>query len=130
MNNSSSASSEKKWLYFAVAIAAALVAIVLRGFLAKTGDVFELEAKIPYFNQIIQFVAALLGLAVFLVIIKNKTTSVFLDEVMSELKKVVWPDGQGNIRHTFGIIVGVTIVGFFLGLFDFGISQLLNLIYK
>lgn len=128
--NSGIAGNEKKWINTAVATASVILAYVLWAFFGKLGDWLELEAKIPHFIVIAQLLAAGLGFAVFMLVISHPKSSLFLQEVFVELTKVVWPNPQENVRHTLGIVIGVTIVGFFLALFDFGISRLLNLIYN
>ncbi len=50
----------------------------------------------------------------------------FLQEVQSELKKVTWPTKKQTISTTLVVIVLVAIVSIFLGLFDFGFSQLIH----
>ena len=51
------------------------------------------------------------------------STLSFYDEPFDHFDNVL-------IGGAVGIIIGVGIVGFLLGLFDFGVSRLLNLIYS
>jgi preprotein translocase SecE subunit len=50
---------------------------------------------------------------------KNEKTSTFLNEVYAEAIKVIWPDKTDTNKQTIVIMIGVTIVGFILGFFDF-----------
>ena len=50
----------------------------------------------------------------------------FLQEVQSELKKVTWPTRKQTMGTTLVVIVLVAIVSIFLGLFDYGFSQLIH----
>jgi preprotein translocase subunit SecE len=50
----------------------------------------------------------------------------YLQEVQSELKKVTWPTQKQTMGTTLVVIVLVTIVSIFLGLFDFGFSKLIQ----
>ncbi len=45
-----------------------------------------------------------------------------------ELQKVVWPSRKILIKHTLAVIVFSLAVAFFLGLIDFGLSKLIELI--
>ena len=50
----------------------------------------------------------------------------YLQEVQSELKKVTWPTRKQTLGTTLVVIVLVTIVSIFLGLFDYGFSELIR----
>lgn len=52
----------------------------------------------------------------------------FLREVKAELKKVVWPARNQTAASTVVVIVLVIIVSSFLGLFDFGLKGLIQMV--
>ena len=52
----------------------------------------------------------------------------FLREVKVELKKVTWPTRQQTTGTTIVVIIFVFIVAAFLGLFDFGLSKLVQVV--
>jgi len=52
----------------------------------------------------------------------------FLREVKVELKKVTWPTRKQTTGTTIVVIVFVFIIATFLGLFDFGLSKLVQLV--
>ena len=54
----------------------------------------------------------------------------FLREVKIELKKVTWPGRKQTIGSTVVVIILVTIIAFFLGAVDIGLSQLVRLILQ
>lgn len=120
--------SGKKWIQTSVAIVCMLVGYVLISFFETLGDWYELESKIPNFIASAQVLSVLISLGVFIYIMKNPKISSFLSEVYQETVKVVWPDKNQTVRHTIGIMIGVTIVGFILGFFDFTATWLLSLI--
>lgn len=120
----------KKWIQTTVAVTCILLVYVLISFFEKLAEWFALETMIPYYFGISQFVSVLLGLATYIVIFKNSTSSDFLTNVYQEVVKVVWPDKQQTWRHTFVIMVAVTIMGFVFGFFDFGANFLLGLVNK
>jgi preprotein translocase SecE subunit len=51
-----------------------------------------------------------------------------LEEVFQEAVKVVWPDKNETVKHTVGIMIGVTIVGTLLAVFDLAATWLLSLV--
>lgn len=120
----------KKWIQTTVAIVCILQVYVLISFFEKLADWFALETMIPYFFGISQFVSVVIGLATYITIFKNPKSSEFLTNVYHEVMKVVWPDRQQTWRHTFVIMVAVTIMGFVFGFFDFGANFLLGLVNK
>lgn len=50
----------------------------------------------------------------------------FIQEVISELRKAVWPSRQETIRLTWVVLVVGALVGSVLGLYDFTLSRTLT----
>ncbi len=48
----------------------------------------------------------------------------FVKEVRVELEKVVWPSKEQTIKLTFIVVLVTLMVGFFLGGFDYLLTQL------
>lgn len=118
----------KKWIQTSTALTCGFLTYVLMSFFETMGEWFELESKIPNFFFIQQALAVVIGVGVFVYIMKNEKTSTFLADVYQETIKVIWPDKSQTNRHTIGIIIGVTICGFILGFFDYVANFLLGLI--
>lgn len=53
----------------------------------------------------------------------------FLSEVISELRKVVWPTREESTRLTVMVIVVSVSVGLALGLIDIGFSELVRRVF-
>ena len=118
----------KKWIQTSVAISCLVLVYILISFFNQMGEWFELESKISQYMVLTQIVSVMISLGVFIYIMKNEQTSTFLKDVYSESLKVVWPDKNETVKHTIGIMIGVTIVGFILGIFDIGATWLLGVI--
>ncbi len=118
-----------KWINLFVAIVAILLGYISIAFFNQLGEWFDLEAKINNFNILTQFAGIAIGVVAFLYGIKNSTTSSYMNEVYSELTKVIWPDKDSTLKLTFTIVVGVVISAAFLWVADFGIKKLLELFY-
>ena len=50
----------------------------------------------------------------------------FLGEVISELRKAVWPTRDEAIRLTWVVLIVAVLVGIILGLYDFGLTRTLT----
>ena len=120
---------EKKWINAFVAFVSIILAFIIIRFVAQLGEWFDLEAKIQYFRGVSQGVGILSGLIFFIVISKHQKARTFLDEVYSELLKVVWPDKDSVVKMTIGIVIGVSIVSSLLVLVDYIFKSLLGLLY-
>jgi preprotein translocase subunit SecE len=118
----------KKWIQTSVAITCMLLGYTLMSFFETLAEWFELESKIPSYTASSQVLAVLISLGVFVYIMRDPKISSFLSEVYQETLKVVWPDKNDTVKHTIGIMIGVTIVGFILGFFDFAATWALSLI--
>jgi preprotein translocase SecE subunit len=120
----------KKWIQASLAVACIFFGYVITAFFSWMSERFVLESKIPYFSVMTQVLGVLVGLSAFIVILKNSTSSSFLEDVYKELLKVVWPDRSQTWKYTVVIMILVTIMGFVFGLFDLGANFLLGLINK
>lgn len=54
----------------------------------------------------------------------------FLQEVKMELKRVTWPTRKETIASTVVVIILVLIISFFLGIVDFGLSNLVGVVLR
>lgn len=52
----------------------------------------------------------------------------FFSDIIAELKKVTWPSRRETTNLTVIVIIVAVAVGLFLGLIDFGFSQLMTFI--
>ena len=59
-----------------------------------------------------------------------KKISEFLKEVKQEMKKVSWPNKKETISSTTIVIVVVVVLSFFIGICDFGLSEIFSAIIK
>ncbi len=119
----------KKWINFFVALISILVGFLVIRFSGQMSEWFDLEAKIPQFKMVAQGVGIFVGLAVFLLIQKNKEATTHLNQVYTELVKVIWPDSESVAKSTVGIVIGLAILsGVFVGV-DSLFRAILNLIY-
>ncbi len=55
-------------------------------------------------------------------------TAEFLREVKVELKKVVWPTRKQTTGTTVVVVIFVFIVAVFLGIFDYGLAKLVQVV--
>ena len=61
---------------------------------------------------------------------KIEVAKQFLREVKTELKKVTWPSKKEVLSGTAVVLVAVFIVAFFLGIVDWGLSNLVKELLK
>ena len=119
----------KRWINSFLAILSVLFGMICISFFEQLGEWFDLEAKVQYFQAVIQVSGVLLGLVFFLYCSINKSSVSLLNEVYAELVKVVWPERDVVIKLTIGVVVGVTIISSIFVLTDFVFQKLLDLLY-
>jgi preprotein translocase subunit SecE len=122
--------SGKKVIQASVAVTCILLGYILISFFEKMNEWFSLEAKIGVYSYLTQGISVLGATAVYFTVLRNPKSNDFLTNVYQELMKVVWPDSNQTWRHTFVIMIAVTIMGFVFGFFDFGANFLLGLVNK
>ncbi|MCX6007677.1 MAG: preprotein translocase subunit SecE, partial [Chloroflexi bacterium] len=59
----------------------------------------------------------------------KKRRFTFFTDIISELKKVVWPTRQETVRLSLIVIGLCLVVGLFLGLLDYGFSELVAKVF-
>ena len=64
-------------------------------------------------------VAFVLGTAIFFLLNRNDFIVSYSDQVITELRKVTWPDKEETYSTTFVVISLTLFVAFMLGLYDF-----------
>lgn len=120
----------KKWIQATVAVLCILLGYVLISFFEKMGEWFTLETIIPSYFVITQIISVAIAGVTYFGLMRNPKSADFLVKVYEEIMKVVWPDPTQTWRHTFVILIAVTIFGFIFGFFDFGANFLLGLVNK
>jgi preprotein translocase subunit SecE len=118
-----------KWINALVAIAAVLAGFVVTRFVDQLGAWFDLEAKISSFAVMSQGLGVFAGVLVFIIILKNKNTSNYLNDVYNELVKVVWPSKDATTKMTIGIAVALVIVAGIFVFVDFVFKKILSFVY-
>ena len=121
----------KKWINGFIVVSSGLVGYVFIQFLlGPIRDWFDLESRIPFdYDLLASLFGVVAGVLTFLLIQKNKTASTHLDEVYSELVKVVWPEKDSVLKVTIGIIIGLAFVSLILLGVDYACRTILGFLY-
>jgi preprotein translocase subunit SecE len=86
--------------------------------------------RLPGISFLKEAAPFVLGIACFLILLNHARANLVLEEVVSELKKVTWPDRQEVVRATTVVIICIMVASFILAGFDLMwgkvISYLLN----
>ena len=61
---------------------------------------------------------------------KIEVAKQFLREVKQELKKVTWPSRKDTLAGTVVVLFAVFVIALFLGIVDWNLSKLINLVLK
>lgn len=119
----------QKWINSFVAILSIIIGFISIRFAGQLGEWFDLEARIDNFVLVAQGFGVFVGLATFIILVKHKQAASHMQEVYSELLKVVWPDKDTVTKVTFGIVVALIILSsIFVGV-DFLIRKFLEFLY-
>ena len=118
-----------KWINGLVIVAAVLSGFVVTRFVDQLGAWFDLEAKISSFSILSQGIGVLSGILVFVVVLKNNSSSSYLKDVYSELVKVVWPSRDTTTKMTIGIAIALVVVAGIFVFVDFLFKYILSFVY-
>jgi preprotein translocase subunit SecE len=118
-----------KWINGLVAIFAVLSGYIASKFLDQLSIWFDLEAKMSSFGLISQSLGIVVGVVVFIILIKNEFTSNYFKDVFNELLKVVWPSREATLKITMGLVIALVIVASIFVSADFIFKKILSLLY-
>ncbi len=119
----------KKWINALVAIFSAITGYIIFKFSIQLSVWFDLEAKIPSYTNIVQALGAIVGIIVFFILINHKKSSSYLEEVYSELLKVVWPNKDQTVKITVGLLIALVIVSSIFLTIDLIFKKILEFVY-
>ena len=81
-------------------------------------DIWE-RALEKYAELIVQGIAVLSGLVLFLALNRSEPVNQFMTEVVVELSRVSWPTQKESRASTVLVVIMVVVSGLFLGLMDY-----------
>jgi preprotein translocase subunit SecE len=121
MNN-----ENKKFITVSFVAAGIIIGIVVSSLLAAFST-FSGAIASAYANDSLRHgIPVALGVLTFLILQFNKKAVIYADEVVSELKKVVWPSRKDTTAMTIVVCIMVLISGLVLGFFDFISNYVVN----
>ena len=119
----------KKWINSFIVISSGILGYVFIRFLQQIMDWFDLEAQFPNYDHLASLFGVAVGVLAFLFIQKSKTAYTHLNEVYSELVKVVWPEKDSVLKVTIGIVIGLSFVSLILLGVDYACRTILGFLY-
>jgi preprotein translocase SecE subunit len=104
-------------------LAGYIAAFVLNTVAASTSGSVARTLSLDYIRH---GVPILVGILTFLSLQFRKPVVDWADEVVAELRKIVWPSQKDTMNMTIVVCIMVLISGVVLGLFDFAASNVID----
>lgn len=110
-------------------------ALVAAGFIAFLVTSMVFESLAGAFGPVARFhsqdivkhgLPVAVGVITFLILFLNAKVHVFLDEAVTELRKVVWPSRKDTTAMTIVCCVMVVVAGIGFGIFDYFASYIIQ----
>lgn len=120
----------KKILTVSFVVVALLVAFSTGMMIDTFAGSWAVIARMANNDLVHHGVPILLGMVTFACLQFNNKVVQFGDEVVMELRKVVWPSRKDTIAMTIVVCIMLVVSGFLLGIFDFLSSRLVNLLVQ
>lgn len=122
--------TNSKILTLSFATAAALGAFVLHLLIKILAGAFGVVARVTDTDVVRHGAPLVFGALIFLALQLNPRVLVWGDEVVSEIRKVVWPSGKDTTAMTIVVVVFVLIASVIITTFDLLAGQGVNLVVK
>lgn len=100
-------------------VAGALFAFVVNLLIITFAGAFSVVARLADSDFVRHIFPVLLGFILFLSLQFNKKVLIWADEVISEIRKVVWPSQKDTTAMSIVVVIMVLISGGIISLFDF-----------
>lgn len=110
--------NNKKILTMSYLIGAALLAYSIRLLMEAIGSIVPGLTAITSIEFVQHGLPVVVGLGTFMILQFNKRINEYADEVVTEIKKVVWPSRRDTTAMTIVVCVLVVFAGFMLSAFD------------
>jgi preprotein translocase subunit SecE len=122
--------ANQKILTLSFAIVAALAAFTLSILLKSFAGAFGIVARLTDSDVVRHGLPVFVGLGLFIALQFNKKVLVWGDEVVVEIKKVVWPSQKDTTAMTIVVVIMVLISSVIVSSFDFISGYLINQFMK
>jgi preprotein translocase subunit SecE len=116
----------KKLLTVSFFLCGALVAVVANMLMETFAATWGVVGRIVSHDIVNHGLPVFLGVLTFVLLQFNKSVVAFTEEVVQEVKKVVWPSRKDTTAMTIVVCIMLMISGAILGLFDMVSGYLLN----
>ena len=120
--------TNSKTLTLAFAIIAAVVAFTVHMLLKSFGAAFGIVARLTDSDLVRHGGPILVGVIVFSILQFNPKVLTWADEVVTEIKKVVWPSRKETVAMTLVVCVMVMISSVIISAFDFVSGYLVKML--
>jgi preprotein translocase SecE subunit len=120
--------NQQKWVNLSFVAAALLVAYVVFLLATKFSVVLDFDGRIRNLDRILLGVSAVVGFGLFIGLYKSQVATTFMNEVVSEVSKVTWPNQNETFKATIAVLIAVTIAGVILWFADSIWVYLINLL--
>ena len=104
--------------------------MIFREMMASVWVMAHLPAPVEWVVAPSDIIAAVIGIATFVILLKNARVNIFTNEVINELSKVVWPPRKETVLSTGVVSVLVAICAVILFLFDLTWGSLVKVFYQ
>ncbi len=110
--------------------AGALLALVVHLLIVAFSGAFSIVARLADSDFVRHILPVLMGLIFFLSLQFNRKVLMWADEVVTEIRKVVWPSQKDTTAMAIVVVIMVIISGAVISLFDFVSGVVVNSIIK
>ncbi|MBI2712066.1 MAG: preprotein translocase subunit SecE [Bdellovibrio sp.] len=119
-------SQHQKWVNLSYLLAAVLLGYIVFSVAGKVVAAYDLETRVRNVELILRGASVGVGALLFIGLYRNQQANQFMNEVVVELSRVVWPPQKDTTSSTFIVIIMVLVSGLFLALLDYTWVQLMK----
>ncbi len=121
--------SNKFWIFSSLLFACLLGGFFIYKSSLGVGNLLDWTLLYSWYKYLSFAVAAFLVVCLYIFLVTNKQVYGYLDEVVTEIKKVVWPQKKEIKGSTIAVIIITVICSVILALFDSAWSYVFKMVY-
>ncbi len=120
----------KKIITVSLVLTGVLLAFVVSLLMETLAASFSLVARAQSSPELANGIPVVIGILTFAILQFNAKTVDFLDGVVSEVKKVVWPTKKDTWLMTVVVVITLILAGVIVGLYDMFWARIIGMIVK
>lgn len=108
----------RRWVLISLLVFGLMVGGISYLLFRNINVMFRLSTYLSYSDTLVKILPFLIGGGLFVWIYKSQRKMSYLDDVISEIRKITWPARKDTVASTVVVVIAILIIAGILGVYD------------